>query len=231
MIKVDGTWLSLSRAKKIEALLIYLAVEQARPHSPTALDGVLFPELSDKAARTNLRQTITRLQKSINNKQAEPPYLLLSGETLQFNLASVTYVDLAEFQAKLKACADHTAPESTTSLACVESLKEAVALYRGPFLEGFFIQDSEPFERWLEIVREQVEQQMLTALQRLADYYEQRGDYQPAVGFIQHQLTLAPWQEKSHRQLMRLLARQGHRGAAIQQYQPACQMLWDKLGV
>jgi hypothetical protein len=56
---------------------------------------------------------------------------------------------------------------------------------------------------------------MLSALHQLAATYERRGEYGRALPHAYRQVELEPWQEKAHRQLMRLLALNGQRGAAL----------------
>jgi DNA-binding SARP family transcriptional activator len=46
-----------------QALLIYLAVEQARAHNREGLMTLLWPDMPLKSARQNLRQTIYLLRK------------------------------------------------------------------------------------------------------------------------------------------------------------------------
>jgi len=74
-ISVDGKPIPESRTKKIEALLVYLALESDRAHRRENLIGLLFGEMSDEAARTNFRQTLTRLRRAIQDKAAAPPLL------------------------------------------------------------------------------------------------------------------------------------------------------------
>ena len=56
--------------------------------------------------------------------------------------------------------------------ACMQRLSEAVALYRGAFLQGLSIRDSVPYEEWVTARREQLHRQALDALQRLAAAHE-----------------------------------------------------------
>ena len=88
----------------------------------------------------------------------------------------------------------------------MERLRSAVALYRGPFLDGFTLDDSPAFEEWVLNRREHHSQQMLLALSLLADGYEEVGEYTQAEAYARRQLGIEPWREAAHCQLMRLLA-------------------------
>lgn len=109
--------------------------------------------------------------------------------------------------------------------------EEGLALYRGPFLEGFSLKDSAPFEEWVQITREQLERGCLAALTRLAEYTEVGGDLVKACEIAWRAVGLAPWQEEAHRRLMRLLALSGQRSAALAQFETCRHMLKRELRV
>lgn len=220
-----------SRAKKIEALLAFLACESDRAHRRERLVGLLFSEMPDDQARTNLRQTLTRLRRAINDQKADPPFLLVSREATQFNPASDHFLDVAFFEQLLQGCGVHRPERDLDCHDCNERLAKAIELYRGPFLDEFFLDDSAAFEDWVQVKREQYQTDALTALQDLADYHERGGSYAAAADFVRQQLRFEPWKEEAHRQLMRLLAYQGQRTAALQQYHVLETTLEDELSV
>jgi DNA-binding SARP family transcriptional activator len=167
--------------------------------------------LSRGSARTNLR-------KAIGDQEAAPPYLTITRETIQFNRQSDQWTDATAF-AELAA------------LANASHLEEALALYHAPFLDGFAVGDSAPFEDWFLRVREQLEHQVVSTLERLAGQYEERGEIERALEYARRQVDLAPWQEEAHRRLMRLLALSGARSAALAQYEACCRALREELDV
>ncbi|MGD2166437.1 MAG: BTAD domain-containing putative transcriptional regulator, partial [Anaerolineae bacterium] len=205
---------------KVRALLAYLAVERDRPHRRDSLAGLLWADWSDRAARTNLRNALANLRTAIGDRHAQPPFLLITRETIHFNTASDHWLDVIAFRSRVEA--DQPA---------ARELEEAVDLYRGGFLEGFFVKDSPTFEDWSLLTRERLQRQALSALRWLAEHYERRGDYEQASDYAWRQVELEPWQEQAHQQLMRLLALSGRRGAALAQYETCRRLLAEELGV
>lgn len=210
---------------KVRALLAYLAVESDRPHRRQSLAGLLWPEQPEQTARSNLRYALANLRRVIGDRTADPPFLAISRQTLQFNPHPNVWFDVAAFTQSLLSVEGLSGPK------IVERLEQAVALYRAPFLEGFFVKNSVPFEEWLLFKREQLAHQATSALRQLTDIYEERGDYETAQGYAQQLLHFEPWQEEMHQTLMRLLARSGQRGAALAQYRTCCRILAEELGV
>ncbi len=126
---LDGCPLRGFKTDKVRALLAYLAVERNRPHRRDALVGLLWPDFPQGQARTSLRHALTTLRKALGEDQAGPAYLLVVGETIQFNPASDYWLDVQAFE-------DRFRPASPGEDS-YSRLEEAVALYQGSFLEGF----------------------------------------------------------------------------------------------
>lgn len=223
--------LAISRARKIEALLAYLAMNAARPQPRVDLAPLLFPKVIDSMARVNLRQTASRLRRTIYDVQTSSPYVLLTPETMQFNPTSDYYLDVEEFREKLLGCGRHQGRQGLHCPDCMQLLQEAVTLYRGPFLDKFessFHDDLGGFGEWMREVRLRLHQDALNALMYLSDYHERRGEYELASNYARRQLELERWREESHQQLMRLLARQGKHSAALAQYKQCCRALSEE---
>ena len=113
----------------------------------------------------------------------------------------------------------------------IARLEKAVATYHGPFLEGFSLSDNVAFEEWLVLKREQIRQHFLTALRRLAVYYEAKAAYEVAMRYVWRQVEVEPWSEPAQRQLIRLLAYTGQRAAALDQFAAHKQVLATELGI
>ncbi|MBS3784263.1 MAG: AAA family ATPase, partial [Anaerolineae bacterium] len=229
---LGGAPITNFESDKVRALLAYLGVEADRPHRRDALAGLLWPDYSNRAARTNLRNTLANLRHAIGDRARSgdrtpsgdrapsPRHLLITRETIQFNAASDHWLDVAAFRARVEV--DHPVPHQ---------LEKAVALYRGAFLEGFFLKDSPAFEDWSLLTRERLHRQMLAALRLLAGHYGQRGDYDRARDYAWREVELEPWREEAHQRLMRLLALSGQRGAALAQYETCRRLLHEELDV
>lgn len=228
---VEGKPIPESRAKKIEALLIYLAMEADYAHRRESLVGLMFPDQPDEAARVNLRQTLSRLRKVIKDSKADPPFLLVSRETTQFNLKSDIVFDVPQFERAMQGCSQHVPQFSAACAACILQLETGLTLYRGPFLDGFFLEDSVAFDEWALVYRERFQQMAVSGFQTAASFYEHRGEYDQALNFTERMLEIEPWDEAAMRQLLRLMAYMGKRNSALVKYDQFESRLMDELGV
>jgi predicted ATPase len=81
------------------------------------------------------------------------------------------------------------------------------------------------------LTREWLRREMVEALAYLARYHERRGEVSQARAYAWRQVELDPWREEPHLHLMRLLALDGQRSAALAQYEACRRALAEELGV
>jgi DNA-binding SARP family transcriptional activator len=115
--------------------------------------------------------------------------------------------------------------------AALEDLAAAVELSRGELLEGFTLRDSPEFDAWQVYEADELRRELGSALARLVALVGARGDYSRAIGYARHRLELDRLHEPAHRELIRLYALNGERGAALGQYRDCVRTLSQELGV
>ncbi|MGH2543811.1 MAG: tetratricopeptide repeat protein [Ardenticatenaceae bacterium] len=203
---------------KGQALLYFLVVEgQAR--SRQTLAGLLWPDVPEASARRNLRVTLSTFPQDLKS------FLVITRETLAFAPGRVYELDVQRLTELLRS---HPLPRQEQVL---DALQEAVALYKGEFLEEFQVRDAPDFEGWVVQQREQVRQDVLDALYYLSLALTARADYPAAIAYTTRLLALDSWREEGHRQMMRLLALTGQRSSALAQYDTCRRLLLEQVGV
>ena len=204
----DGEPVTGLATRKVEALLVYLACTGGS-HAREVLAERFWAERAAGRALGNLRVALTSLRKEVGD------YLLISRDAVSMQPGASVWLDAAQLEEQLRA----------------GQLEEAVALYRGEFLSGFYVRGCPGFEDWLTLERERLRRLALDALRDLVDHHLQAGDYRAGIAQAARLLELDPLLEEAHRQLMRLLAYDGQRGAALAQYETCRRVLQDELGV
>ncbi|RLC75358.1 MAG: SARP family transcriptional regulator, partial [Chloroflexi bacterium] len=212
---------------KAQALLCYLAVT-GRPHFRPALAGLLWGERPEANALMNLRQALTNLRRLF------PSHIIVTRHTVAFNRNTPYWLDVEEFESGTRILESRFRIQDSGFKipdSLIRDLEKTIKLYRGDFLEGFYVRDAPTFEEWMLVQRERLRALALQALHILTAYYTNRGKYPLALRYITQLLMLAPWQEEAHRQKMLLLARSGQHSAALAQYEICCRILAKELGV
>jgi DNA-binding SARP family transcriptional activator len=180
------------------ALLAYLAAWTPwRFHRRDKLLALFWPELDHGRARGALRQAVHVLRCALG----EGVLVRRGCEELGLSAAHL-WCDVAAFDCALDA----------------GRLGEALALYRGDLLEGFFVASAPEFERWLEGERTRIRRRFATGAWSIAEAAAGSGDAATASHWARRAVDLSPDDEHSLRRLVVLLDRLGDRLGAVRVY-------------
>jgi len=212
-------------SQKVRALLAYLIVNRRAVHSRDRLSGLLWPGKDEEIARRNLRQAVYNLRNILPHGDSPEPPLLTTHKSVQFNLKTEYWLDVAAFEEAVRR------GMATTDRGALRALAEAVELYRGDFLAGFFVKGSPEFEHWLFYEQERLREMAVQTLRKLIDYHLTVGAYRLGIRYARRLLELDPLSEEAHRKLMRLYALSGRRARALAQYEEYRALLQSELGI
>ena len=190
------------------ALLVYLAVARpAGPHDRDKLAALFWAEMDAAAALEALEDTLDILATALGDGA------ITGRDTECIGLdPDLCWADAAAFRALLDA--------GRTS--------EALALYRGDFLQGFKA-DGPEFQRWMKAERSVLRRQGAHGARELADQYESRGRLTTAVTWAKRGLEMQFDDERALRRLLRLLDRAGDRKTALRIYERFSRRMHDDL--
>jgi TolB-like protein len=196
-------------AKKTQAMLAYLAVENTRVVTRDRVSTLLWSDKSDDRARHNVRQTLSAIRRSCNS------LVVSDGDTLYIDL-NLCEVDIVEFE---RAAASD---DPQVLISCLD-------LYRGDLLDGYQPRELE-LEEWLRDSRERLRVTTCQVMDRLANILITADRTDEAIEALNRRLTMDPACEPAHRKMMKLFAKAGRRSDALRQYQTCIDALERELG-
>jgi DNA-binding SARP family transcriptional activator len=182
-------------SRKGAYLVALLALRHDREVERSYLAGLLWPDSEQEKALFNLRQTLLHLRQALGSEAwriAAP-----ARHTLRLDLRDAV-VDVVAFDAALARNEPH-------------ALRSAVALYRGPLLEGCD-------EEWVFSIRREREHAFLAVLEHLAAYSAAEGDYTAATGYLHRVIAVDPLREGAYRSLMQMCVATGEHATATHLY-------------
>jgi predicted ATPase/DNA-binding SARP family transcriptional activator len=205
------------KTQKIASLLAYLAYERRHTHSREVLIEMLWPDSSAEAGRASLSVALSSLR-----NQLEPPgtpaHSVIRADRFSIGLNSATVTtDVSEFEAAIKAASKTTSPTDRRQF-----LGQAVELYTGPLLPGFY-------EDWIIVEQERLSGLFFDAVTALINDLEEAGDLNSALRHARHAVSVDPLREEGHQHLIRLLASSGQPGAALRQYRELERLLDEEM--
>ena len=200
--------LSVLARPKLLALLSYLAAGSPRGfHRRDTLVGLFWAETDPERARNALRQSLFHLRRALGED-----VLLTRGDDEVGLEAEWFWCDVTAFEGAL----------------AEGRREEALELYRGELLEGFYVSDAPDYERWLDQRRTELREKAATAAWELAEQAQAEGN-ETAVRWAHRALSLAPLDEALVRRVIELLDRVGDRSSAIQEYKAFARRLQSEL--
>lgn len=210
--------------RAVLALLAYLAVNNSQirqKHPRELLSALLWPDINQIKAFTNLRHTLWETQKVLG-----PGWLVIERETISINPDANLWVDVHRFESLLL----EGQKQSDISLR-IPLLTECVKLYRHHFLTGFNLKNSPPFDEWSLSRADELRHRLTESLTLLTEDYCLLGNAGAALPYARRLVTLDPLNESAHRVLMQVYIQVGQHNAALKQYQNLEQILRKELGL
>lgn len=113
----------------------------------------------------------------------------------------------------------------------IRRLKQALELYRGPFMTGFSLHGCPEFDNWVQTQRTLYQRVCLDALTAIIELEAKKSDYHRAIFYARRYLRVNELAEDVHRQLMMFHLLAGDRPGALQQYERCVHVLKRDLGI
>jgi DNA-binding SARP family transcriptional activator len=217
-LHADERALESPATTKACSLLAYLITHRNRAWPREVLADLFWPERPTSRALRNLSTALWHIHRILPSDL----YVLADVPTLQFNPDSDYWLDADEFLLKCQASAPEAEAENWPLVAA--SLRDAIALYRGGFLEGFY-------DDWCLEERYRLEALYLEALERLAAACQALQQPEKALQYAKLVLANDPSREDVHRTVIRLHVQMGNRAEAVRQARWCRSALWSELGV
>ena len=220
--------------QKAQALLLYLAVEGGM-HSRSKLAAFLWPDSETPVARKALRNALAllrRLLAELDSSLIQHSHLRSEGELLGLDQQVSLEMDLDVAQRAWKEAQRLTTlPTQEQDNALVTQVQQALALVRGPFLDGFWLGEDAPFDEWVEQQQQQWQVRLQLLFDRLSSWEEEVGELEQAIVILTRWLWLDPLAEEAYRRLMRVHLALKDPSAALRVYATCKARLAKELGV
>ena len=206
-VEVDGRTVDPSRWRltKARTVVKLLALDPAqRLHREYLLD-LLWPDLSPSAAANNLHQALHAGRRALAGDGTDG-LLELRDQVVVLRASGLVDVDAALFRTQAEAALDS---------GDLDELRAAHAAYDGELLPD------DRYESWVRGPRDELHALHREVLVRLGDRARSEGSLTEAESALELALQADPLHEPALRSLMRVLAAEGRRSAALQRYERA----------
>ncbi len=177
VIQYMGQPYQVSR-RMLRGMLFFLAVEN-RLISRNRLILTFWPEASDEDGRRHLRESLSKLRKSLPDENA----LIVEHDGIRLN-SDLVYVDVQQYQSHLSNPRRmlHSLTNRLLPATVVGDITAAIDLWRAPrFLAGMNLPESSEFQTWQSVKAQEIESSAMVYINCLVDHYMEAKNYIQAI--------------------------------------------------
>lgn len=202
-IHLDNQEIFFSFAK-INALLYYMVINGNVNRDEIA--GILWEDKDTKTAKKNLRNSIYQVNKLLGDDYIISPNKSL----LQFNPETIIKSDVSEFSKKPLL---------------------HLSLYKGEFLQNFFLKNNETYDLWLTKMRSHLEQVYIKTCYQNIDHMMATASFEEIEEHIFKLISIDEFEERHYQLLMKLYQKYQRLGKVIETYYKLVNLLDQELGI
>jgi|GEM_PF-3522304 len=179
------------QTRKAQVMFAYCMLNRKRPIAKDVLISTFSSQDEPARADQDIRTTISRIQRALPWKRIiryeRGFYRIFHGLNIR--------IDAEEFD---RLCSSVTGNGNPLDPGEVYHIQQALALYRGDFLVGFY-------DQWSDTMRHYFKDQYLVILNRLAEYYQNNTEYEKALKTFRRIVEKDPLHEKAHLGILHVL--------------------------
>ncbi len=169
--------------KKAEALFYYLVIKKRALKDE--LSALFWPDVESEKARKNLRNSIYNIRNVLGKD------VLLSPQK-----------DFVALNPNMEIQAD-------IQIFTLTNNEEALHLYKGEFLEGFSIKDSDLFDSWIFEQRDYFNELYKSKLDNIITSSINKKNYKDAKQYLKQYISIDEFNEEAYRTLMKVYEAEG----------------------
>lgn len=191
--------------KKAEALFYYLVIKKKALRDE--LSGIFWPDTEYEKARKNLRNSI-------------------------YNIRNILGKDfLLSFQKDFIVMNPDIEIQTDIEMFVSANNEEALLLYKGEFLEGFCIKDSDLFDSWIFEQRDYYNELYKSKLDNVIADFINKKNYEDAKKYLKQYISVDEFNEEAYRTLMKIYEMEGLINEALDLYEKLKYKLEKELSV
>jgi len=213
-------------SKKALGLLCYLIMNSDKLHYREKLASMFWEDYKRESAYNNLRYTLWQIRKVIK-QYTDEEIIITKGK----NVISISE-DLISSDVKMYLEFIHQSNKADITLnEKKKSLISASKLYKGDFIENFYIYDISDFNDWFFNEREFLQRLYFDVQLRLSDIYVKQKKIRAAIDELNTLINIDPLNEEVYYRVIKYQYMSGNRVAAVNTYKKLKRTLRNELNI
>jgi DNA-binding SARP family transcriptional activator len=220
-IRVDDVKVTDKLSNKAIALLCFLCTNKGKKFTRDRLCTLFWGNTTIDNARYNLRYSLWVLRKIFNHGDCD--LFISSKDSCMINPDFDYYIDVLHFNFIME---NFTAEENP-----ILALEKCKDIYKGEFLQEFYLKNCPDFNDWIFYEREKYQECYSTLLFKLAKLYSESNMYSESILVLNEVLKINPYREDIYLELMNLHIQVNNIQAALKEYEKCEYILREELNI
>jgi len=209
---------------KAFGLLCYLAMNSDKILNREKLVELFWGSSDSEAAKYNLRYTLWTLRRIFKNEKAQDIIVnVKNGCKINETYKIITDVSLLDNLL--------TNIEKDKKYYKNITMEKIHSIYKGEFLEGFYLKNCPEFNDWVFYEREACQRKYIALLSGFSTYLQENNLPEKCIEVYEEMIRMNPLQEDLYLNLIRLYIQLGDRNAALTHYEKCCKVLREELNI
>ncbi|GAB1476432.1 BTAD domain-containing putative transcriptional regulator [Bacillota bacterium] len=192
---------------KLMALVCLLILNSNREMSRERLSAYLWPDSDEESARYNMRYSLWKTKKLIPPDEEGQSFLIITKDSCRINKNYKFQCD--------KLCIDSFDSHGRKPVEKLLQLKE---LFKGDFLEGFYLKNCTEFNEIILFERVVSQTKQIEIMKRLANLYDETDQSEEELQILHEMAAMEPYNENFAFRILNIYKKTGNRGGAINYY-------------
>ena len=201
-------------SKKTLGLFIYMVCKQQKMYYREALSSLFWPDYTKESSLNNLRHALWQIRKICKELGLEDVLTSEGKHIIRLNvdLVQCDYNNFLNFIQK-------------------DDYLNASVLYRGDFLEDFYVPEVPEFSDWVFQERESAQRRYFDIIYLIADRFALNNNLGEATRALKNLTKIDPLNEEVYYKLIKYQYMSGNKVAAINTYRAIKRQLRDELSI
>ena len=206
-ISYNGVSIADKLSTKLVAMICLLVLNSDREMSRDRLSAYLWPDSDEEAARYNMRYNLWKVKKLIPTDAKGQSFILITKDSCRINKKYKFQCD--------KLCIDSFDSHAEKPVEELLKLKE---LFKGDFLEGFYLKGCNEFNEIILFERVVCQTKQIEIMKKLALLYEEEDRNEAELQILHEMTVMEPYNENFACRILSIYKKTGNRAAAINYY-------------
>lgn len=206
-IQKDNKRLDARLSDKAVAMICLLLSSEGQKLSKNKIINYFWGDSDETASRSNLRYNLWNIKKIITEDENGEDFILTDKSTVFINQRFDFWCDIVQLKQFDK-----------NKLWTIKELKDFVFLFKGEYMEGFYIKGCPEYSDTILFERISCQMLQISVLEQLYERYRQKEDFDNCNSVLKELLYIDPFQEKYVRELMENYVKQNQYAQAVSYY-------------